>query len=293
MRSTENKSESQTGTEDGGNVGIENNIPAALGGDGPGTTSSRSESDELVQYEIGNTRREIIREAGDVRRMTVAIAVLVGVGITLTTANVFQTLGFSLLAGAGGLTLMLGFAAREVLANILASLQISVNRSARVGDQLIIEDKLCTVERIHFSFVQLKVWDGTRLVVPVSEFVSESFVNRTLVDSQMTRAVVLTVAPHVDVDSLRDRYTAWMDSDDRVGDSDTYECLVIGQNEHGLQVRFCAVVPDPRDGWDVECELREDLTDWLKKRDPNALPCLGASRPEEEDSVEDEAAEAA
>lgn len=75
VRSTENKSESQSGTEDGGNVGIENNIPAALGGDGAGATSNRSESDELVQYEIGNTRREIIREAGDVRRMTVAVLI--------------------------------------------------------------------------------------------------------------------------------------------------------------------------------------------------------------------------
>nr|WP_269142683.1 flagellar basal-body MS-ring/collar protein FliF [Sulfitobacter mediterraneus] len=75
VRSTENKSESQSGTEDGGNVGIENNIPAALGGEGGGATSNRSESDELVQYEIGNTRREIIREAGDVRRMTVAVLI--------------------------------------------------------------------------------------------------------------------------------------------------------------------------------------------------------------------------
>jgi flagellar M-ring protein FliF len=75
VRSTENKSESQSGSEDGGNVGIENNIPAALGGEGGGATSNRSESDELVQYEIGNTRREIIREAGDVRRMTVAVLI--------------------------------------------------------------------------------------------------------------------------------------------------------------------------------------------------------------------------
>lgn len=75
VRSTENKSESQSGTDDGGNVGIENNIPAALGGEGGGATSNRSESDELVQYEIGNTRREIIREAGDVRRMTVAVLI--------------------------------------------------------------------------------------------------------------------------------------------------------------------------------------------------------------------------
>ncbi|MAB17243.1 MAG: flagellar M-ring protein FliF, partial [Roseobacter sp.] len=32
-------------------------------------------ADEIVQYEIGNTRREIVREAGDVRRMSVAVLV--------------------------------------------------------------------------------------------------------------------------------------------------------------------------------------------------------------------------
>lgn len=75
VRSTETKSENQSGTEDGGNVGVENNIPDALvDGDG-GATNTRSETDEVVQYEIGNTRREIIREAGDVRRMTVAVLI--------------------------------------------------------------------------------------------------------------------------------------------------------------------------------------------------------------------------
>ena len=215
------------------------------------------------------------------RRLTVAIAVLLGIGITLATTNVFRTLGFSLLAGAGGLTLLLGFAAREVLGNILASLQISANRSARVGDQLIFEDRLCTVERIHFSFVQLKVWDGTRLIVPVSEFVSESFINRTLIDSDMVRNVVLTIAPAVDLDALRGFYHDWMDRDDRVGDPDSYECYVVGQDEFGLKVRFCALVPDPRDGWDVECELREALVTYLNERQTGVLPNLG-SNPDQE-----------
>lgn len=76
VRSTETKSENQSGADGGGNVGVENNIPAALT-DGPdgGSSSSRSEADEVVQYEIGNTRREVVREAGDVRRLTVAVLV--------------------------------------------------------------------------------------------------------------------------------------------------------------------------------------------------------------------------
>ena len=75
VRSTETKSENQSGSESGGNVGVENNIPAALT-DGEGTeTNTRSETDEVIQYEIGNTRREIVREAGEVRRLTVAVLI--------------------------------------------------------------------------------------------------------------------------------------------------------------------------------------------------------------------------
>jgi flagellar M-ring protein FliF len=75
VRSTESTSEDKTGTEGGGNVGVENNIPAALQGDGSGATNSQSRSGEVVQYEIGNTRREIIREAGDIERISVAVLV--------------------------------------------------------------------------------------------------------------------------------------------------------------------------------------------------------------------------
>ena len=76
VRSTESTSEDRSGTEGPGNVGIENNIPAALqnGGAG-GATNSQSRSGETVQYEIGNTRRELIREAGEIKRVTVAVLI--------------------------------------------------------------------------------------------------------------------------------------------------------------------------------------------------------------------------
>lgn len=76
VRSTESRTEDRAGTEGGGNVGVENNIPQALqGGDGTGASSSQSKTGEIVQYEIGNTRREIIREAGEIKRLSVAVLV--------------------------------------------------------------------------------------------------------------------------------------------------------------------------------------------------------------------------
>lgn len=75
VRSTENTTESQSGTEGAGNVGVENNLPAALGGGEDGATSRRSSTEETVTYEIGNTRREIVKEAGELRRLSVAVLV--------------------------------------------------------------------------------------------------------------------------------------------------------------------------------------------------------------------------
>ncbi|MDK3016701.1 flagellar basal-body MS-ring/collar protein FliF [Pseudodonghicola sp. IC7] len=75
VRSTESRAEQQAGSDGGGNVGVENNIPAALAEPGGGASSSQSKSGESVQYEIGNTRREVVREAGEVRRISVAVLV--------------------------------------------------------------------------------------------------------------------------------------------------------------------------------------------------------------------------
>lgn len=78
VRSTKSDTEERSGTENGGGgVGVENNIPAALqdtaGGGGNSTAQSRT--GETVEYEIGNTRREVIREAGEVKRISVAVLV--------------------------------------------------------------------------------------------------------------------------------------------------------------------------------------------------------------------------
>lgn len=78
VRSTKSDTEERAGNEaGGGGVGVENNIPAALqdGAGGGGTSTSQSRIGETVEYEIGNTRREVIREAGEVKRISVAVLV--------------------------------------------------------------------------------------------------------------------------------------------------------------------------------------------------------------------------
>ncbi len=77
VRSTESRTESRSELDQGGNVGVENNIPDALqdGGGADGARSSQENTGETVEYEIGTTRREIVREAGEIERISVAVLV--------------------------------------------------------------------------------------------------------------------------------------------------------------------------------------------------------------------------
>ena len=215
--------------------------------------------EELASPEFGDQRARATTIAA-LRRMAIVVAILVGAGLVMTSTQTFSGAGLSVLVSAGGIALVLGFAAREVLGNIMASMQISLNRSAKVGDQLIYDGNLCTVERIHFTFVQLKVWDDTRLIVPVSKFVSDAFINRSTKTYGMIRHATLIFAPRIDVSRLRDHFHDWCGQDDRVdGDTDDIDCVVTDQGDSGIYVRFDAPVKDPTEGWNFECDMREEM----------------------------------
>ncbi|WP_164512229.1 mechanosensitive ion channel family protein [Oceaniglobus ichthyenteri] len=193
------------------------------------------------------------------RRLIVVIALVIAVGFILSSARLYNSLGVSLLASAGAITLILGFAARSVLGNMLASLQIAINRSARIGDQIEYDGVWATVERIHFTFVQLKVWNGDRLVVPVEHFVSDNFVNYTLENTEQIRTVKMTLAQTADLDAMRDRFHQIVAEEECVYDQDAAQMLVYSQDAFGQVVRFQFPTTNPNDGWEAECRIREAL----------------------------------
>ncbi len=77
VRSTESSEEtSNDGQSNNGDVDIGNNLPDALGGgNGGSSTSERATTREIVNYEIGSSNTETIREAGEVERISIAVLV--------------------------------------------------------------------------------------------------------------------------------------------------------------------------------------------------------------------------
>ena len=199
------------------------------------------------------------------KRVLVVVVFLIGAGVVLATADVFRSIGLSLLASAGALTLVLGFAARNVLGNVMSSLQIAINQSAKVGDRVVYKGELCHVERIHMTFVQLRNWDGTRLVVPVEEFVSETFHNWSMQEPEMLRILKLKFSPQADISKLREIFLDVLDGlskeelGEELGDMDEGAVNVAGQDVFGVDVWFNVPCRDPNTSWEVACNVREEL----------------------------------
>ena len=84
--SSENTEKTSSAKNDGSNsVSVASNLPsgAAVGG-GKSATSNENQTSERVNYEVSETKRELVKQPGAIRRLTVAVLVD---GVTTTDAS--------------------------------------------------------------------------------------------------------------------------------------------------------------------------------------------------------------
>jgi small-conductance mechanosensitive channel len=218
--------------------------------------------DEDVTHPNAEADRAFYTTLSAVRRFVLVIFLIVGTAFVLIESNLTRTMGFSLLASAGVIGLVLAFAARELLANIMASLQIAFAKTARIGDAVLFEDRWCYVEKIGFTHVRLRTWDDKRMMTPVTEFVSSTFENWTKTDPTLAKYVVLTLDHRADVDQLRGPFEEFIDAEEGVLNREEAKVTIIGHSRDGMEARFLFYAGDPSTAWEIHCRLREML---LKK----------------------------
>ena len=81
-------------------------------------------------------------------------------------------------------------AARPVLANIFAGLQIAITQPMRIDDVVIVEGEWGWIEEITATYVVVRIWDWRRLVLPISYFIEKPFENWTRESGAIIGSVV-------------------------------------------------------------------------------------------------------
>ncbi len=214
------------------------------------------------------------------RRIIAVLVVLVGSAIVLLQTDIASTMGFTLLASAGVLGLVLVFAARQALGDLMASIQIAFAKTARIGDAVYWQGQWCYVERIGFTHLRLRTWDERRLMAPVASFIGESFENWTKSDASLMMHFELVLDHRAPIEPLREKFAELTEQDDGVIDHEDAQVQVIDHQATGKVVRFMARAEEPKSGWLMHCRLREAILDFAAELDaacandptPSVLP---------------------
>lgn len=131
------------------------------------------------------------------------LVVLIAAALALTTFPAVRHLGASLLASAGLAGIVAGLAARPVLGNLIAGLQIGIAQPIRRDDVVIVENEWGVVEEITGAFVVLRLWDERRMVVPLQWWIEHPFQNWTRHSTRLIGTVFLWVDYRMPVEPLR------------------------------------------------------------------------------------------
>ena len=219
--------------------------------------------------------RRILTQTHVLTRTLSSILVLLGIAFALLTFPSVRNIGASLLASAGIAGLVLGIAARPVLANLLAGLQIALTQPIRIDDVVIVEGEWGRIEDIGRAFVTVAIWDQRRLVVPLQYFIEKPFQNWTRSSSEILGTVFLWVDYGMPLDALRAELKRLCEGtplwDKRV-------CLiqVTEVSERAMQLRALVSAADAGSAWDLRCLVREGLLDYIRREHPQFLPRVRA-----------------
>jgi small-conductance mechanosensitive channel len=205
------------------------------------------------------------------RRFSILGVVLLAAGLMLTAIPVVRTIGLSLFASAGVAGIVAGIAARPVLANLFAGLQIAIAQPIRIGDAVLVEGEWGHIEAITANYVVVEIWDQRRLVVPLSYFLERPFQNWTMQSPQIVQPVHFYVDYTVPIEELREQVHRIL-SATPLWDGRLWNLQVTDLREDKLELRALVSAANGGAAWELRCHLREEIVKFLAERYPAALP---------------------
>jgi small-conductance mechanosensitive channel len=136
-----------------------------------------------------------------VRRLIYAAIIVIGVALALSQFEAVKRVATGVLASSAVLGLVVGFAARQTLANAVAGVLLAITQPIRIGDLITFEDDTGTVEDIRLTYTYVRSEDGTRVVIPNERLAQSTVRNHTILDPSI-RVEVSVWIPR-DVDPIR------------------------------------------------------------------------------------------
>ena len=143
-----------------------------------------------------------------VRRLIWLVLLVIGMFTALSQFAGLGRIAGSFLASGALVAAIIGFAARQTLANLVAGIMLAITQPLRVGDWVTLEEHYGVVEDVRLNFTILRTLSEQRIVIPNERLASGILRNDTLESDAVGLDVSIWLPAGADVpralDVLRD-----------------------------------------------------------------------------------------
>jgi small-conductance mechanosensitive channel len=240
---------------------------------------SLGEKAVLTRYDITAADNLQARKVyTQVHVLSKTLYVIIGIFTVASVLMLFEEVrqfGTSILASAGVLGIIIGFAAQRTIANLFAGFQLAMTQPIRLDDVVIVEGEWGRIEEITLTYVVVHIWDDRRLVVPLSHFIEKPFQNWTRVSADLLGSVFVWADYTLPIAELRPAVQGIVEGC-KDWDRRFWNLQVTDTTERAMQLRVLATAADASKAWDLRCEIREKLLAFLQEKYPQSLPRVRA-----------------
>ncbi|WP_230279881.1 mechanosensitive ion channel family protein [Croceicoccus sp. Ery15] len=203
-------------------------------------------------------------------RIGTFLIIFIVISLMLLSIPGVRDIGITLMASAGLAGLAVGAAAQPALKSLIGGFQLALTEPISIGDAVIIGGEWGWIEEIRMTYVVVKVWDERRLVVPTSKFLDEIFQNWTKKTSQLLGTVMFYVDPLTKLDPIREKFMEIVEGNSR-WDKRVRHMQITELTRDAIEIRFLMTAKDSPTLFDLRCDVREALIQWIAAEMPEAI----------------------
>jgi small-conductance mechanosensitive channel len=199
-------------------------------------------------------------------KFTTFIIYVIGMMFIIYSIPEFRTIGTTLLASAGIMAVIVGFATQQMFSNIVAGVFISIFQPIRVGDRIKVSSYEGYVEDINLRHTVIRALDHNRIIIPNSKLSEEYLLNYDIEHSQMSRWFEVTISYKADIDKTRaimleetkknPNNIIFVDSNN-IKHGPTVQVTKL--TELGVVLRLEFWSDSASKSWDMMCDLQESI----------------------------------
>ncbi len=155
--------------------------------------------------DTGELSREARTRLRLIRRLLFLAIILIGVALALSQFTSIKRFATGVLASTAVLGIIIGFASRQVIANLVAGVLMAITQPIRIGDRVSIGDEVNgRVIDIALTFTRVDGGDGNLIVVPNEKVTTDVVVNHSAGNTHAPVTVDVWLRPDADLDAARE-----------------------------------------------------------------------------------------